>query len=248
MDEKQLKTFLQQIATGRISLEKGMKRMKSLFVGELGFANVDHHRSLRCGFPEVIYSPGKSADQIVRIAEEILKGNRTMLATRVFPEAAKHLLARFPDADHNEKARTVSIIRGRAPRKIGLVAVITAGTSDIPVAEEARVTAGLMGARVEALYDVGVAGIHRVLNHVDLLKKARVLVVVAGMEGALASVVGGLVDRPVIAVPTSVGYGVSFEGISPLLSMLNSCASNVAVVNIDNGFSAGTIAALINRR
>ena len=248
MDEKQLKSFLKKIASGTLSPDEGITRLKHLFVEDLGYAHIDHHRALRCGFPEVIYCPGKTAEQIAGIAKEILKGNRTMLATRVFAEAAALLLERFPDAEFNEAAKTVSIVRGPRIRKTGLVAVVTAGTSDIPVGEEARVTAELMGARVEALYDVGVAGIHRLLSHVTLLKKARVLVVVAGMEGALASVVGGLVDRPVIAVPTSVGYGASFKGISPLLSMLNSCASNVAVVNIDNGFSAGTIAALINRR
>jgi NCAIR mutase (PurE)-related protein len=248
MDQKRLKTFLKKIASGAMTPEEGVDRLKSLFVEDLGYANIDHHRALRCGFPEVIYCPGKTAEQIAGIAEGILKGNRTLLATRVFPAAAELLLERFPGADYNEAAKTVSAVRGPRIRKTGLVAVVTAGTSDIPVAEEARVTAALMGARVKALYDVGVAGIHRLLNHIDLLKKARVLVVVAGMEGALASVVGGLVDRPVIAVPTSVGYGASFGGVSPLLSMLNSCASNVAVVNIDNGFSAGTIAALINRR
>lgn len=247
MDEKRLKSFLKRIASGALTPEEGLKSLKNLFVEDLGYARIDHHRALRCGFPEVIYCPGKTAEQIVGIAEGILKGNRTVLATRVPSPAAALLLERFPRADHNEAARTVTIIRGPSIRKTGLVAVVSAGTSDIPVAEEARVTAELMGARVEALYDVGVAGIHRLLSHIDLLKKARVLVVTAGMEGALASVVGGLVDRPVIAVPTSVGYGASFNGISPLLSMLNSCASNVAVVNIDNGFSAGTIAALINR-
>jgi NCAIR mutase (PurE)-related protein len=217
-------------------------------VGELGYARVDHHRSIRCGFPEVIYCPGKSDDQIEGIAEEILKRGSTLLATRISSEAAGRLCKRWPRAKYNERARTVSMRKGRQRKQTGLVAVVTAGTSDIPVAEEARVTADLMGANVEALYDVGVAGIHRLLEHVTLLKKARALVVVAGMEGALASVVGGLVDRPVIAVPTSVGYGTSLGGIAALLSMLNSCASNVSVVNIDNGFSAGTIASLINRR
>jgi NCAIR mutase (PurE)-related protein len=247
MDEKQIRSFLKKVASGKTPLEEGVKRMEHLFSSPLGYAHVDHQRARRCGFPEVIYCPGKSAEQVEGIAIEILKRSKRMLATRVFPEAAEHLLARFSDAEYNEAGRTVSVCREKI-RKIGLVAVVTAGTSDIPVAEEARVTANLMGARVEPLYDVGVAGIHRVLGHTDLLKKARALVVVAGMEGALASVVGGLVDRPVVAVPTSVGYGASLNGIAALLSMLNSCASNVSVVNIDNGFSAGTIAALINRR
>jgi NCAIR mutase (PurE)-related protein len=248
MDQKKLKAYLEKIAAGKVTPEEGMDRLKHIFVGDLGYARVDHHRNLRCGFPEVIYCPGKSDDQIEGIAGEILKRGNTLLATRISPEAAGRLCRRFPKAEYNERGRTVSLKKGRQPKKTGLVAVVTAGTSDIPVAEEARVTADLMGAEVRALYDVGVAGIHRLLEHVTLLKKARALVVVAGMEGALASVVGGLVDRPVIAVPTSVGYGTSLGGIAALLSMLNSCASNVSVVNIDNGFSAGTIAALINRR
>lgn len=247
MDEKKLKSYLKKIADGKISPDQGVKEIKNLSTSDLGFARIDHHRSLRCGFPEVIYCPGKTVDQIEHIAANILERNDTMLATRISPEGAERLLKRFDDAKYNEPGRTVSVSRKKSKRKKGLVAVVTAGTSDIPVAEEARVTADLMGANVKALYDVGVAGIHRLLEHVDLLKKARAVVVVAGMEGALASVVGGLVDRPVIAVPTSVGYGTSLNGIAALLSMLNSCASNVSAVNIDNGFSAGTIAALINR-
>jgi NCAIR mutase (PurE)-related protein len=248
MNEKEILSFLKKIAAGKLTPEKGVAQIKHLYVGELGYANIDHHRSMRCGFPEVIFCPGKTPEQVGGIAEEILKRNPKMLATRAHPSQTEFLLEKFPDAKYNEAARTVSIRRDPKQRKTGLVAVVTAGTSDIAVAEEARVTAELMDAKVEAIYDVGVAGIHRLLGHITLLKKARALVVVAGMEGALASVVGGLVDRPVIAVPTSVGYGSSFKGVSALLSMLNSCASNVSVVNIDNGFSAGTIAALINRR
>jgi NCAIR mutase (PurE)-related protein len=247
MNEENLKAFLKKIAQGEMDPAKGVNELKALFSADLGFAHIDHHRALRCGFPEVIYCPGKKAEQIEGIAVEILKRSEIMLATRISPIAAQRLLVRFSDAEYNEAARTVSVDRSAKRKKTGLVAVITAGTSDIPVAEEARITAGLMGAKVEAVYDVGVAGIHRLLHHLPVLKKARVHVVVAGMEGALASVVGGLVDRPVIAVPTSVGYGTSLGGITALLSMLNSCASNVSVVNIDNGFSAGTIAALINR-
>lgn len=247
MNPKNLRSLLEKIASGKLTPGKGFEEIRNHFVGELGFANIDHHRSRRCGFPEVIYGPGKSEDQIVKIAGEILKRSDILLATRVSPAAAEKVLKAVPDAKYNEVAQAVIVIRGKQKRKTGLVAVVTAGTSDIPVAEEARITAELMGARVDTLYDVGVAGIHRLLGKTDLLKKARVLVVVAGMEGALASVVGGLVDRPVIAVPTSVGYGASYHGTSALLGMLNSCASNVCVVNIDNGFSAGTIAALINR-
>jgi NCAIR mutase (PurE)-related protein len=246
MNEKKILSFLKKIAAGKLNPEEGVSQIKHLFVGDLGYAHVDHHRALRCGFPEVIFCPGKRPDQVEGIAREILKRNSTLLATRVNETQCRRLLEVFPDAECNEAARTVSILRGPKLRKKGLVAVVTAGTSDIPVAEEARVTAEIMGAKVEALYDVGVAGIHRLLGHITLLKKARVLVVAAGMEGALASVVGGLVDCPVIAIPTSVGYGSSFQGLAALLGMLNSCASNVSVVNIDNGFSAGTIAALIN--
>lgn len=248
MDQKKLETYLDGIASGKIKPRAAAKELKNLFSADLGYAHVDHHRAMRCGFPEVIYCPGKNPDQIEGIAVEILAHSETLLATRISPEAKDQVCARIPDAKYNEAARIVSVDRRKKKPKIGQVTVISAGTSDIPVAEEARVTAELMGARVTPLYDVGVAGIHRLLNHIDVLKKARVHVVVAGMEGALASVVGGLVDRPVIAVPTSVGYGTSLNGIAALLAMLNSCASNVSVVNIDNGFSAGTIAALMNRR
>jgi len=247
MDSQKLKAFPEQVARGEIAPEAAADELQGSFSADLGFAHVDHHRAARCGFPEVIYCPGKTAAQVEEIAVEILRRSDILLATRVFPEAAERLMARLPDAEHNPAARTVHVDRGAKSARTGLVAVITAGTSDIPVAEEARVTASLMGARVEALYDVGVAGIHRLFRHIEVIRQARVLVVAAGMEGALASVVGGLVSRPVIAVPTSVGYGTSLGGIAALLGMLNSCASNVSVVNIDNGFSAGTIAALINR-
>jgi len=247
MDSIHIKKFLEKIATGEIDLDEGVTEFKKIYNSPLGYAHVDNHRAIRCGFPEVIYCPGKTVEQIKGIALEISKRNDLLLATRISEEAAGELLAIFPDGVYNEMARTFSYVQGKEKEKIGKVAIVTAGTSDIPVAEEARVTAELMGANTETVYDVGVAGIHRLLCHIDLLKKAKVMVVVAGMEGALASVVGGLVDKPVIAVPTSIGYGVSLNGISALLSMLNSCASNVSVVNIDNGFSAGTIAALINR-
>jgi NCAIR mutase (PurE)-related protein len=213
MDEEKLKAFLNKIAQGKLDPRKGAQELKALFSADLGYAHIDHHRALRCGFPEVIYCPGKKAEQIEGIAAEILKRSDILLATRISPIAAQRLLVRFPDAQYNEAARTVSVDRSEKAKKTGLVAVITAGTSDIPVAEEARITAELMGAKVEAVYDVGVAGIHRLLNHIPVLKKARVLVVVAGMEGALASVVGGLVDRPVIAVPTSVGNSAARRSV-----------------------------------
>jgi NCAIR mutase (PurE)-related protein len=207
---------------------------------------VDHHRSLRCGFPEVIFCRGKTVAQTARIAREILAKGSELLATRATPEVHRAIRKIDRRARWHEAARCVTV-GGRAPAGRGYALVVSAGTADIPVAEEARVTAEALGARVRTLYDVGVAGLHRLLAHRSLIMDARVLVVVAGMEGALASVVGGLVRRPVIAVPTSVGYGANFEGLATLLAMLNSCASGVTVVNIDNGFGAGYSAALMTR-
>ena len=217
-------------------------------VEDLGFARVDHHREERCGFPEVIFGLGKTPEEIVAIGRSVLGHAERLLVTRAEPAAAAALREAFPDARWEERARCVTVVRDREPRApAGRVLVVSAGTSDLPVAEEARVTAGVTGSRVDTLYDAGVAGIHRLLARTDLLDEARVVVVVAGMEGALASVVGGLCSVPVIAVPTSVGYGASFGGIAPLLAMLNSCAAGVAVVNIDNGFGAGFLASRINR-
>ena len=206
-----------------------------------------NHTALRTGFPEVIFGQGKTREQILSIAERITEHGAQMLATRLAEDAVQALVERFPQAEHDVLARTVLVRAPRTPPRTGLVAVISAGTSDLPVAREAVVTAQAMGAHVEEIYDVGVAGLHRLLAYREQLQKARVSVVVAGMEGALASVVGGLVDIPVVAVPTSVGYGASFQGVAALLAMLNSCASGVVVVNIDNGFGAGYAAALINR-
>lgn len=217
-------------------------------VEDLGFARVDHHRTERCGFPEVVLGLGKRPDEIVAIARSVLSRAERLLVTRAEPAAADALREAFPDARWEERARCVTVVRDREPRPgVGRVLVVSAGTGDLPVAEEARVTAEVTGSRVETLYDAGVAGIHRLLARTDLLERARVVVVVAGMEGALPSVVGGLCSVPVIAVPTSVGYGASFGGLAPLLAMLNSCAAGVAVVNIDNGFGAGFLASRINR-
>jgi len=209
---------------------------------------IDHHRPLRKGFPEVIFGEGKDAEQVITIMERMAEAQDDILVTRIDEEKAKAVLQRFPQARYHQRARaiTLQISEGEVKGK-GVILVVSAGTSDIPVAEEAAVTATMMGNRVETIYDVGVSGVHRLLTHREKLMEAGVLIVVAGMEGALPSVVGGLVARPVIAVPTSVGYGTSFGGLTPLLAMLNSCASNVAVVNIDNGFGAGYIASLINR-
>ncbi|MFQ5956437.1 MAG: nickel pincer cofactor biosynthesis protein LarB [Candidatus Brocadiales bacterium] len=247
MDINLLKKILTSVQDGRCSMEEAIERLKGLPYKDVGFAKVDSHRALRRGFPEVIFCQGKTPEQVVRIAHEIAKDESDLLATRAGPDVYRAMTKEFPKAQYNEIAKTITIKRVRRKTQKGLILVITAGTLDIPVAEEARVTAELMGNKVEALYDVGVAGIHRLLKHRKKLLQANVVVVVAGMEGALPGVVSGLVDRPVIGVPTSVGYGASFGGISPLLTMLNTCSEGVAVVNIDNGFGAGYMASLINK-
>jgi NCAIR mutase (PurE)-related protein len=216
-------------------------------VGDLGFARVDHDRARRCGFPEVILGRGKSPAQVAAIFRELASRAERVLATRCTPDHFAAVRAEVARARWHEAARAITWTAGRAARGTGLVVIAAAGTADLPVAEEARVTAEIMGARVETHYDVGVAGIHRLFRVVDRLRAARAVVVVAGMEGALPSVVGGLVAVPVVAVPTSVGYGAAFEGLAALLGMVNSCAAGVSVVNIDNGFGAGYISALINR-
>jgi len=245
LNKDALEELLTKIKDGEVSVGDALTRLKSLPFEDLGFAKPDHHRSLRCGFPEVIFCQDKSSEDVLAIADKLYAQGGRLLATRLSEETAGALRKKFPTAKYYERARVVAVSRDEIERT-GLVTIVTAGTSDIPVAEEARVTAEIMGANVTVVYDIGVAGIHRVLDAMEELQRSRVLVVVAGMEGALASVVGGLVDVPVIAVPTSVGYGASFGGIAPLLTMLNSCAAGVAVVNIDNGFGAGYIAALIN--
>jgi NCAIR mutase (PurE)-related protein len=245
--EEDLKKLLASVQTGELTTEEAMKRLKSWPFGDLGFARVDHQRALRCGFPEVIFCPGKTPLQCGSIAEEILSMGHDLLATRATVAHFEAIASKEPRAVFHEKASAVTCRLSKAEPE-GCVMVVCAGTADVPVAEEARVTAEMLGARVETLYDAGVAGIHRLLGDVDRLQEAKALVVVAGMEGALPSVVGGLVSCPVIGVPTSVGYGASFGGIAPLLTMLNSCAAGVSVVNIDNGFGGGYIAALINRR
>ncbi|MFO0983459.1 MAG: nickel pincer cofactor biosynthesis protein LarB [Planctomycetota bacterium] len=234
------------VARGDLSIADARARLAPAFA-DLGFARIDHERAERCGFPEVIFCSGKSPEQVLGVARELLAHSDRLLATRASPEVFATLQNEIKDARYHALARTITVERGAARPRTGQVLVITAGTADIPVAEEARVTAAMMDARVDTLYDAGVAGIHRLLADLDRLRQARALVVCAGMEGALPSVVGGLVARPVIAVPTSVGYGASFGGIAALLGMLNSCAAGVSVVNIDNGFGAGYIAAMINQ-
>jgi NCAIR mutase (PurE)-related protein len=245
--ERALRTLLEAIRVGELTVEEGVARLRNLAFEDLGFANLDHHRQLRRGFPEVVLAEGKTREQVAEIVGRMLAGEGNVLVTRVEEATAAALLAAHPGGEHNELGRTVLWRRAARGRTRGKTLVISAGTSDIPVAEEAAVTADAFGNEVDRLYDVGVAGIHRLLGHGDKLRAASVLIVVAGMEGALASVVGGLTDVPVIAVPTSIGYGASFGGIAALLAMLNSCASGVTVVNIDNGFGAGCAASLINR-
>jgi len=246
MNIETLRQILEEVKSGKIEIEDALEGLRSFPFEDIGFAKIDHHRQLRQGFPEVILCSGKTSEQIAQIAERILKRGSNLLATRATPEDYEAVKRIATEARHNEYARTISVLKTQ-PEMRGGILLVTGGTSDIPVAEEAAETAQIMGNKVEKLYDVGVAGLHRLLGNKDKLFSARVIIVVAGMEGALASVVGGLVDKPVIAVPTSIGYGASFGGIAALLSMLNTCASGVAVVNIDNGFGAGYMAALINR-
>jgi hypothetical protein len=246
VNRTQVEKLLQSIAAGTITPEEGLVRLRFLPYEDVGFARIDHHRSLRQGIPEVIYCEGKTVQQVCVIAERILSRQSDLLATRISPQAAEALLALMPQAEYNAVSRTVVVQQEPRQGTEGIVLVAAAGTSDLPVAEEAVVTARALGSTVQTVYDVGVAGLHRLLDAQELLAAARVIVVVAGMEGALPSVVGGLVDKPVIAVPTSVGYGAHFHGLAPLLAMLNSCAAGVAVVNIDNGFGAGYMAHTIN--
>ncbi|NLZ92480.1 MAG: nickel pincer cofactor biosynthesis protein LarB [Firmicutes bacterium] len=247
MDKKYLRSLLTNVQNGDLTVDEALERLRHLEFEDLGFAKVDHHRALRQGFPEVIFCPGKTTEQIVKIAERMAETTNNVLATRAEPHVYVALKNVFPDAEYHQLPKAVVVNRQQPERETGMVLIVAAGTADLPVAEEAALTATLMGSQVERLYDVGVSGIHRLFASVDKLTAAKVIVVVAGMEGALASVVGGLVDKPIIAVPTSVGYGANFNGIAPLLTMLNSCATGVAVVNIDNGFGAGYTAALINR-
>ncbi len=247
MNQESLRTLLDQVKSGALDVTGAMEKLRSLPFDDLGFAKVDHHRQLRCGFPEVILCQGKTPEQVRKIASHIVENGSDLLATRADQATFESVKEAVPDAVFEEAARCITSRQTETEEYPGEILILTAGTSDIPVAEEARVTAEMMDNKVEAVYDVGVAGIHRLFSHKERIQTASAIVVVAGMEGALASVVGGLTDRPVVAVPTSVGYGASVEGLAPLLTMMNSCAAGVSVVNIDNGFGAGYIAALINR-
>ena len=247
MYEEQLRQLLEQVREGAVDVDAALSRVRHLPFEDLGFAKVDHHRALRHGMPEVVFAQGKTSEQVLAIASSLLENAPNVLVTRSSPETAELVTSKLPCAEYFPLSRAIRIWGDRTVRGKGKVVVVCAGTSDMPVAEEAQVTAEVMGNEVETIHDIGVAGIHRLMNNRMRLVEARVIVVCAGMEGALPSAVGGLVSCPVIAVPTSVGYGASFHGLAALLGMLNSCASNVTVVNIDNGFGAGYVASLINR-
>lgn len=243
-----LKKILEDVKNNNLDIDDALKKLKDLPYEDLGYAHIDHHRNLRNGFPEVIYCKGKSDEHILGIIERMNKKNTNILGTRCRKKTFDKISKIYPNAEYEEVSQILKIKNEEIKEQgKGKILIITGGTSDIPVADEAYYTAKFFGNEVERLYDVGVAGIHRLLSHRNIIEEARVIVAVAGMEGALASVVGGLVDVPVIAVPTSVGYGANFDGLAPLLAMLNSCASGISVVNIDNGFGAGYLASTINK-
>jgi len=247
MDQDHLRALFEQVRAGEVDIDAAVIRMRHMPFEDLGFAKIDHHRALRHGMPEVILAKGKTPDQVAAIAGRLLENAPNVLITRVSEECARLVTTELKGGEYFPLSGVLRFWRDRTIRGKGTVAVVSAGTSDIPVAEEAQLTAEVMGNTVDTIYDVGVAGIHRLIHNRERLMEARVVVVCAGMEGALPSVVGGLVSCPVIAVPTSVGYGASFNGLAALLGMLNSCASNVTVVNIDNGFGAGYVSSLINQ-
>ncbi len=247
MDQDQIRRLLEELHSGRIQVDEAWDQLKALPFEDIGFAKIDTHRAMRRGFPEVIYCEGKTIHQIQEIVKRMIPKNRIILGMRASEDVHKALKKVTDKVVYHKDARAFSIGKKPKPRAAGTILVVSAGTADIPVSEEAAITAEMMGNRVERLFDVGVAGVHRLLGHKENLFRASVIIVAAGMEGALPSVVGGLVDKPVIAVPTSIGYGVSFGGLSALLTMLNTCVPGLAVVNIDNGFGAGYMASLINR-
>jgi pyridinium-3,5-biscarboxylic acid mononucleotide synthase len=248
MTPDQTRELLEKVRSGKMAVDSAMERLRHMPFEDIGFAKVDHHRALRHGMPEVIFAQGKTPQQVVAIASHLLDGAKNVLITRADQKTATLVKRKIRKAEHFPLSRVIRVWGDRTVHGKGKIAVVCAGTSDIPVAEEARVTAEVMGNEVDAIHDVGVAGIHRLMSNRQRLTEARVVIVVAGMEGALPSVVGGLVSCPVIAVPTSIGYGASFHGLAALLAMLNSCSSNVTVVNIDNGFGAGYVASIINKQ
>lgn len=247
MREESVRSLLDAVRKGEQSIDDAVAQLRTLPFEDLGFAKIDHHRAIRCGFPEVIYCEGKTVEQVAAIFERRAAAGDNVIATRASSDVFASIQKKFETAEFHEMARMVTLRQREGRQSGGTIAIVAAGTSDMPVAEEARVTAEMMDQRTESIYDVGVAGLHRLLDQSTAIQSAAVLIVVAGMEGALPSVVGGLVRAPVIAVPTSVGYGASFNGLAALLAMLNSCASGVVVVNIDNGFGAGYAASVMNR-
>lgn len=247
MDQDHLKSLLEQVRSGAVEIDDAMSRLRHMPFENLGYATIDHHRAIRIGMPEVIFGKGKTTEQILGIAGRLLERASNVLVTRTNEEVAGRMRELYPEAEYFPACGALRVWRDRTMHGKGRMAIISAGTTDMPVALEAVVTAEVMGNEVEQIHDVGVAGIHRLFGNLDRISQARVVVVCAGMEGALPSAVGGLVSCPVIAVPTSVGYGASFQGLAALLGMLNSCSSNVSVVNIDNGFGGGYVASLINR-
>ncbi len=248
MTGKDLEKLLSDVCAGTISTKEALEKLRSFPYTDLGFAKIDHHREIRTGYPEIVYCAGKTIEQIKEIFRAMYKKDNNIIGTRASREIYDAVKAEFPEAVYYDKAKIISVQKKKPDYPESNIAVITAGTSDIPVAEEASVTAELLGNKVIRIYDIGVAGIHRLVDKITVIRNCSVIIVIAGMEGALASVVGGLVDKPVIAVPTSVGYGASFEGLSALLAMLTSCSAGVTVVNIDNGFGAGFSASMINRK
>lgn len=247
MNHEKLSQLLTRVSEGRLTVDQALEQLKDFGTKDLGYASIDTHRELRTGYPEVIFGQGKTPEQVAGIIGFMLTRENNILATRVNEDIYLKVKEICPEALYNPLARTITVKRSETSMPKTFISIITAGTSDLPVAEEAAVTAEIFGNRVERVVDVGVAGIHRLYNKLSLIRQARVHIVVAGMEGALPSIVGGLVDKPVIAVPTSIGYGASFGGLSALLGMLTSCASGISVVNIDNGFGAGFLASMINR-
>lgn len=247
MDSENIKSLLQAVVDGKLSIDEGVDKLKYLPYTDIGYAKIDNERELRVGYPEVIYCAGKTVEQVKGIVEVMLTKDSNILGTRATEEMYEAVKCICPEVVFNKVSKTLSIIKKEQELTASYIAVVTAGTSDLPVAEEAAVTAEIFGNKVVKVVDVGVAGIHRLFDKLEIIRGAKVVIVVAGMEGALASVVGGLIDKPLIAVPTSIGYGANFSGLSALLAMLNSCASGVSVVNIDNGFGAGYVASMINK-
>lgn len=247
MNKENIQQLLEGVKNGEVRIDDALEKLEELPYSDIGFAAIDNHRELRVGYPEVIYCEGKTPEQIIKIMEIMIQKGNNILGTRLSKEVYSIVKNKIPNTEYNELARTIVYRQSEVQVGDDYIAVVTAGTSDLPVAEEAAVTAEILGNRVERVIDVGVAGIHRLFGKIDIIKNAKVVIVVAGMEGALASVVGGLVNKPIIAVPTSVGYGANFGGLSALLTMLNSCASGITVVNIDNGFGAAYSASIINK-